>query len=69
MPAREAGLKAVTSEEAAERDRWSLERAQRRHIERVLRACDGNKARAAEILGVRRTTLQRMLKKNPPTDH
>jgi DNA-binding NtrC family response regulator len=39
----------------------SLDEAQRRYVQKVLRAVDGNKARAAEILGVSRATVYRLL--------
>ncbi|MEO1616275.1 MAG: sigma 54-interacting transcriptional regulator [Planctomycetota bacterium] len=41
----------------------SLAELEQRHIERVLRHTDGNKSRAAAILGIERSTLDRKLKK------
>lgn len=41
----------------------SLADLERSHIERVLRHTDGNKSRAASILGIERSTLDRKLKK------
>jgi transcriptional regulator of acetoin/glycerol metabolism len=41
----------------------SLDELTREHVTRVLAAADGNKTRAAEILGVDRRTLYRMLKR------
>jgi DNA-binding NtrC family response regulator len=41
----------------------SLEQVEREHIERVLAAAGGNKARAARLLGVDRTTLYRKLQR------
>jgi DNA-binding NtrC family response regulator len=42
--------------------RTSLEDLERRHIERILALCDGQKARAAAILGINRTTLWKKLR-------
>ena len=39
----------------------SLEEVQRRHVMRVLERVGGNKARAAEILGVGRATIYQLL--------
>ena len=41
----------------------SLEEAEQQHLKRVLKAVDGRKTRAAEILGVSRTRLDRLIKK------
>lgn len=40
----------------------SLHEVERDHIARVLHACDGNKTRAAEVLGITRLTLRNKLK-------
>lgn len=48
----------------------SLEELQRRHILRVLDGVGGNKARAAEILGIGRATIYQLLSKmQPGTKH
>lgn len=41
----------------------SLEEAEQQHLRRVLKAVDGRKTRAAEVLGVSRTRLDRLIKK------
>lgn len=41
----------------------SLEEAEQQHLKRVLKAVDGRKTRAAEVLGVSRTRLDRLIKK------
>ena len=43
---------------------WSLEQIEREHLTRVLAATEGHKGRAAEILGVSRPRLSRMLRKH-----
>ena len=48
-------------------DEWrplSLEEVRKMHIERVLEMCQGNRLRAAQILGIGRTSLYRYLKRD-----
>ncbi len=48
-------------------DAWRplpLEEVRRQHIRRVLEACEGNRVRAAQMLGIGRTSLYRFLKRN-----
>jgi DNA-binding NtrC family response regulator len=50
-------------ESSADEDLLSLHELQNRHLARVLERVGGNKARAAEILGISRTTIYEMLAK------
>ena len=59
-PAVEGGSVAAAAEISAE---MTLAQLEREHIERVLRFTEGNKSRAASILGIERSTLDRKLKK------
>lgn len=54
---------AVTNETVESRLNLSLEELERRHLLDVLRATEGNKSRAATILGIERSTLDRKLKR------
>jgi DNA-binding NtrC family response regulator len=47
---------------------FSLEELQRRHILRVLQGVGGNKARAAEVLGIGRATIYKLLSKMEPPE-
>jgi len=47
--------------EAADEDLLTLEEVERRHVRRVLERVGGNKAKAAKILGINRTTIYRIL--------
>jgi two-component system response regulator HydG len=46
----------------------SMEQVQRRHILRVLEVVGGNKARAAEVLGMGRATIYQLLSKMKSED-
>lgn len=52
----------------AEGELLPLEEMQRRHVERVLRSVEGNRAAAARILGIDRSTLYRWLLQFAPHD-
>src|ERR1700730_14956070 len=41
-----------------------IEKTRRQHIRRVLDACEGNRVRAAQLLGIGRTSLYRFLKRS-----
>jgi DNA-binding NtrC family response regulator len=58
---RDTLLQALTQPGVAEPD--SLEAAERRHLSLVLRHTDGNKRRAALILGISRSTLLNKVRK------
>jgi DNA-binding protein Fis len=48
-------------------DDWrplSLDEVRKLHIQRVLEVCQGNRLRAAQILGIGRTSLYRYLKRD-----
>ena len=53
----------------AEGEEWrplSLEEVRKVHIRRVLDMCQGNRLRAAQVLGIGRTSLYRYLKHDAP---
>jgi DNA-binding NtrC family response regulator len=53
------GVSATTAPEKS----WNLDAQIERHLIRVLAAVDGNKTRAAELLGIPRTSLYHKLRK------
>ncbi len=44
-------------------DDWSLESVEKKHLEKVLVACNNNRSKAAETLGIHRCTLIKKIKK------
>ena len=57
----------ITAQRASAEDSWRLlplEEIRRQHIRRVLDACEGNRVRAAQLLGIGRTSLYRFLKRS-----
>lgn len=58
---RKPGRRSGTEEEGAP---LSLREARRVHIQKVLRMCNGNRVRAAAVLGIGRTSLYRFLKRH-----
>jgi len=60
-------LQKPTSQNAHSGEAWRpvpLEEVRRQHIRRVLEACEGNRVRAAQLLGIGRTSLYRFLKRS-----
>ena len=54
-------------ESAREEGLYSMQEMQDRHLTRVLQTVNGNKAKAAKILGLSRATLYQMLSRQTPT--
>ncbi len=60
-------LQKPTGRDSHPGDSWRplpLEEIRRQHIRRVLEACEGNRVRAAQLLGIGRTSLYRFLKRS-----
>src|ERR1700736_5262749 len=60
-------LQKPTGRDGHPQDSWRplpLEEIRRQHIRRVLDACEGNRARAAQLPGIGRTSLYRFLKRS-----
>jgi transcriptional regulator with GAF, ATPase, and Fis domain len=64
-PAIEKGASPVVHDDAS--PEMTLAELEKLHIDRVLRYTDGNKSRAATILGIERSTLDRKLKRTDPS--
>ena len=60
------GLRRATPNHGMEERRrpLTLDEVRREHIERVLQTCQGNRLRAAQMLGIGRTSLYRFLKRH-----
>ena len=63
MPDTVPGSESDELTRASDRDGWNLDAQIERHLVRVLTAADGNKTRAAELLGIPRTSLYHKLRK------
>ncbi len=61
ITADDLGLDGLEPEPAGELEQLSLEEVERRHVQRVLRSVGGNRAAAARILGIDRSTLYRKM--------
>jgi two-component system, NtrC family, response regulator AtoC len=62
--ARQTDAPSAKEPEEAEDELLPLALVERRHVARVLKATNGNKQAAARLLGIDRTTLQRMVKRH-----
>jgi hypothetical protein len=57
----------ITAQHASAEESWrplTLQETRRQHIWRVLDACEGNRGRAAQLLGIGRTTLYWFMKRS-----